>query len=46
MPPAGFEEYLPSKYWFYRSKKCTRKYGNYTKEMNGFRFIFAVVKYL
>ena len=37
---------LPSKYWFYRSKKCTRKYGNYTKEMNGFCFIFAVVKYL
>ena len=46
MTPAGFEEYLPSKYLFYRSKKCTRKYGNYTKEMNGFRFIFAVVKYL
>lgn len=28
------EEYLASKYWFYRSKKYTRKYGNYTKEIN------------
>lgn len=28
------EGYLSSKYWFYRSKKYTRKYGNYTKEIN------------
>ena len=43
---AMFVNALYARYWCYRSKKCTRKYGNYTKEMNGFRFIFAVVKYL
>ena len=42
------EGYLSSKYWFYRSKKYTRKYGNYTKEINliSGQFYFILLFYV